>query len=86
MLAGTCYPSSQVTEAGESWVQGQLGLHNTPLSQTQKKKNLSNSGLWTFSAPLSTAQQRLRDNQSLSKSDVPSAHGPANRNRKPGLS
>lgn len=86
MLACTCNPGSQVTEAGGSQVQGQLGRYNTALSQTQKKKNLSNSGLWTFSAPLSTAQQRLRDNQSLSKSDVPSAHGPANQNRKPGLS
>lgn len=38
MLAYTCNPSSQVTEAGESQVQGQLGLCTTPLSQTEEEK------------------------------------------------
>lgn len=39
MLAHTCNPSSQVAEAGESQVQGPLGLHNTPLSLKQNKRN-----------------------------------------------
>lgn len=77
MLAYTCNPSSQVTEAGESWVQGQLGLYNTPLSQTQKKKQLSNSSLYGPSLLLCPLhKQTVR--QPGFKSEVPfPAHSPA---------
>lgn len=72
MLAYTCNPSSQVTEAG---VTG---------SRPNKKKKLRNSRVCGPFLPLCPLhRQTLRDRQTAFESNVPSpTHNPANRNRK----